>query len=75
LGARFDHQTLIVGVLFAIVGYQVQTLVFCRSITANRIRDPIPNAIRTQFTLESGATSNIVAFALGGACLTDSVVV
>jgi len=75
--ATFGLQTLIVGVLFAIVGYQVGTLALFSSVAANPIRqpsDPITNVIHDYFTLETGATFGVVVFALGAACLAYSVV-
>jgi hypothetical protein len=75
--ATFGLQTLVVGVLFAIVGYQVGTLALFSSVAANPIRhpsDPITNAIHDHFTLETGAALGVVIFALGAACLAYSVV-
>ena len=75
--ATFGLQTLIVGVLFAVVGYQVGTLALFSSVAADPIRhpsDPITNVIHDYFTLETGATFGVVVFALGAACLAYSVV-
>jgi len=75
--ATFGLQTLIVGVLFAIIGYQVGTLSLFSSVAASPIRhpdDPITNAIHRYFTLESGATFGVIVFALGASCLTYSVI-
>jgi hypothetical protein len=75
--ATFGLQTLIVGVLFAVVGYQVGTLALFSSVAADPIRhpnDPITNVIHDYFTLETGATFGVVVFTLGAACLAYSVV-
>ena len=75
--ATFGLQTLIVGVLFAIVGYQVGTLSLFSSVAANPIRhtkDPITNAVHRYFTLENGATFGVIVFALSTSCLAYSVV-
>jgi len=75
--ATFGLQTLVGGVLFAIVGYQVGSLALFSSVAADPIRnpkDPITNAIHDHFTLESGATIGVVAFALGASVLSYSVV-
>ena len=74
---NFGLQTLIGGVLFALVGYQVGSLALFSSITADPIReprDPITNVIREYFTLETGATFGILVFALGAVFLSYSVV-
>jgi hypothetical protein len=76
--ATFGLQTLIVGVLFAVVGYQLGTLALFSSVAADPIRhpsDPITNAIHDYFTLETGATFGVVTFAPGAGCLAYSVVV
>jgi len=73
----FGMQTLIGGVLFTLVGYQVGSLALFSSIAADPIRhprDPITNAIRDHFTLETGATVGVVVFALGAAYLSYGVI-
>jgi len=73
----FGLQTLIGGALFALVGYQVGSLALFSSIAADPIRqprDPITNAIRESFTLETGATVGVAAFVVGAAFLTYGVV-
>jgi hypothetical protein len=73
----FGLQTLIGGLLFTLVGYQVGSLALFSSIAADPIRhpkDPITNVIREHFTLETGATVGIVLFALGAGYLSYGVV-
>jgi hypothetical protein len=73
----FGIQTLIGGILFTMVGYQVGSLALFTSIAADPIRqpqDPVTNAIRARFTLETGATVGVVLFAAGAAFLTYGVV-
>ncbi|WP_436926755.1 glycosyltransferase family 2 protein [Halosimplex amylolyticum] len=75
--ATFGLQTLVGGVLFAIVGYQVGSLALFSSIAADPIRepqDPITDAIRDHFTLENGATLGVAFFAVGAALLSYSVI-
>jgi hypothetical protein len=68
----FGIQTLIGGMLFVLVGFQVGCLAIFSSIAADPIRqprDPITNAIRERFTLETGATVGVALFAAGAAFL------
>jgi len=74
---NFGLQTLIGGVLFALVGYQVGSLALFSSVATDPIRhprDPITSAIRDRFTLETGATVGIVLFTAGAVFLTYGVV-
>jgi glycosyltransferase involved in cell wall biosynthesis len=75
--ATFGLQTLIVGVLFGIVGYQVGTLALFSSVAADPIRhpnDPITNAVHHYFTLESGATLGVIMFAVSASSLAYSAI-
>mgnify|MGYP000524836422 CR=1 FL=1 len=78
LGAvTFGLQTLIGGILFTMVGYQVGSLALFASIAADPIRqpqDPMTRAIRERFTLETGASVGVVLFAAGAAFLSYGVV-
>jgi hypothetical protein len=75
--ATFGLQTLVVGVLLTIVGYQVGSLALFTSVAADPIRhpkDPITNTIHNQFTLESGAKFGVLTFGVGASYLTYGAV-
>jgi len=74
----FGLQTLIGGILFLLVGYQVGSLALFSSVAANPIReqrDPLTRAIRDRFTLETGATIGVILSALGTGYMGYGVVV
>jgi glycosyltransferase involved in cell wall biosynthesis len=76
-GVNFGLQTLIGGLLFALVGYQVGSLALFSSVAADPIRhpkDPLTTVIRKRFTLEIGTTVGVALFAVGAAVLTYGVV-
>jgi len=75
--ATFGLQTMIGGSLITIVGYQVGTLAMFSSVATNPIReprDPITNRIRSQSSLEHGASLGLVLFGAGALVLGYGVV-
>lgn len=69
VGVNFGLQTMTVGSLITVVGYQVGSLAMFSSIATNPIReprDPITKQVRGQFKLEHGASLGLALFG-GGA--------
>jgi len=72
----FGMQTLIGGLLFALVGIQVGSLSLFSSVAADPIRkpdDPVTTLIHERFSLEMGATAGIGLFVLSAGFLTYGV--
>lgn len=72
VGVNFGLQTMIVGSLITVVGYQVGSLAMFSSIATNPIReprDPITKRVRGQFKLEHGASLGLALFGAGALVL------
>jgi len=67
-GIAFGLQTMAVGILLTVMGYQVGSLTMFSSVVTNPIRepsDPITDLVQTKFKLAHGASLGLFTFSTG----------
>jgi hypothetical protein len=73
----FGLQTMIAGSLITVVAYQIGSLAMFSSVATDPIRepaDPVTDFVRTQFSLEHGASVGLATFGIGATILGYAIV-